>query len=453
MPSASSSAPSLWRDADFRRLWAGQTASQLGEHASLVIFPLLAVLTLDVGAEQLGFLRAVGQAPLLLALVAGVWVDRWRSRTVMVVADLGRALALAVTAVVALVGGPGLPTLLAAAFAVGLLSVFFDVAYQSSLVRLVRRDQLLQGNGALEGSRSAAQMAGPAVGGLMVAALSAPLAYTAAVFGISALSLARIRHREPKHHGPVPRLREGLSFVVRHRVLRTICLASAAFQFSLAATMTVYLLYLPRGLHLSGAEVGLALAATGPGALVGSLLAARLPARFGYGPVLVGAAFLGDSVLLLVPALHGLAALIAVNLVFGTFGQLVNVMVMAVRQSVTPQAMQGRVAATITFAGMGLTPVGSLLGGVAADRWGLRTALFVTAAGMLLSPVLMALSPLARLGRAAIDCADELPPVSADNASPVEARRPSGPDGTDISASRLPRRQRRSSGGGGDPSG
>jgi len=168
--------------------------------------------------------------------------------------------------------------------------------------------------------------------------------------------------------------------------------------------MTGYLVFLPRELHLSGTAVGLVLAAAGPGALVGSLLAARWPTRFGYGAVLVSAAAIGDGAMLCVPALHGRAAvtipaLVAVNFVFGTFGQLVNVTVMAIRQAVTPDGMQGRVAATITFAGMGMTPLGSLLGGFLAEEWGLRTALLVTAAGMLLSPVLMGLSPLARLGR------------------------------------------------------
>jgi MFS family permease len=91
--------------------------------------------------------------------------------------------------------------------------------------------------------------------------------------------------------------------------------------------------------------------------------------------------------------------LLAVNFVFGIAGQLVSVTVMAVRQAVTPHGMQGRVAATITFAGMGLAPLGSLLGGFLGQEWGLRTSLLVTAVGMLLSPALMALSPLARLGR------------------------------------------------------
>lgn len=403
---------SLWRDADFRRLWAGLTASQLGEHVGLVVLPLFAVLTLDAGAGQLGVLRAVGQAPvLLLSLFAGAWVDRWRVRTVMVLTDVGRTLALGTAAVAALLGRLGLPALFAVAFAVGALSVFFDVAYQASLVRLVDRDQLVRGNSALEGSRSAAQTGGPALGGALVSMLSAPVAAAsgALFFTLSILSVGRIGRTEsppPRSERP-PRVwrnvQEGLRFVFGDSSLRTVCLASAAFQFSFTATMTVYLLFLPRELHLSGAALGLVLASTGPGALLGSVLAARLPRRFGHGAVLVSAAALGDGVFLWVPGLRGspavtVPALLAINFVFGAGGQLVNVTVMAVRQAVTPDRMQGRTAATITFVGMGLTPLGSLLGGFLAEECGLRGSLLVTAAGMTLSPVLMALSPLARLG-------------------------------------------------------
>ncbi|MFF7723599.1 MFS transporter [Streptomyces luteogriseus] len=440
VPSASSAEPhsrrpappGLWRDADFRRLWAGQTASQLGEHTSLVILPLLAVLTLDAGAGELGVLRAVGQAPiLLLSLFAGAWVDRWRTRTTMVLTDAGRALALGAVAAAGLSGLLGMPGLLALAFAVGALSVFFDVAYQASLVRLVGRDQLVRGNSALEGSRSAAQIGGPALGGALVSLLSAPVAAAsgALFFTLSFLSVRRIRRTERKPERPdePPRVRrrihEGLRFVAGHPVLRVVCLASAAFQFSFAATMTVYLLFLPRELHLPGTVVGLALAAAGPGALLGSLLAARLPSRFGYGRVLVCAAALGDGAFLCVPALHGTSAvtvpaLLAVGFVFGLGGQLVNVTIMAVRQAVTPDGLQGRAAATITFAGMGLTPLGSLAGGFLAEEWGLRTGLLVTAAGMLLSPVVMALSSLRRLGR-------ELP---APQGTPPTAGRTGAPD-------------------------
>ncbi|MGW6545637.1 MFS transporter [Streptomyces massasporeus] len=424
--------PGLWRDADFRRLWVGQTASQLGEHASLVVLPLLAVLTLHADAGELGVLRAVGQAPiLLLSLLAGAWVDRWRTRTTMVLTDVGRALALGAVAVAGLFGGLGMPGLLVLAFAVGALSVFFDVAYQASLVRLVERDHLVRGNSALEGSRSAAQIGGPALGGALVSLLSAPIAAasSALFFALSFLSIRRIRRTEtmPQRPDEPPRIwrriQQGLRFVAGDPVLRAVCLASAAFQFSFAAMTTAYLLFLPRELHLPGTVVGLALAAAGPGALLGSLLAARLPSRFGYGTVLVCAATLGDGVYLCVPALHGagavtVPALLAVGFVFGLGGQLVNVTLMAVRQAVTPDGLQARAAATITFAGMGLTPLGSLAGGLLAGQWGLRTGLLVTAAGMLLSPVVMALSPLARLGR-------ELP---APRDTPPTAGRTNSPD-------------------------
>ncbi|WP_395570481.1 MFS transporter [Streptomyces sp. BK79] len=436
MPSASSAVSdsgrpvpsSLWRNSDFRRLWVGQTASQLGEHAGLVVLPLLAVVTLHAGPAELGVLRAAGQAPLLLlALFAGAWVDGWRTRTVMVLTDFGRSLALGAAAVAGFSGWLGLPALFVIAFTVGALSVFFDVAYQASLVRLVRRDQLVRGNSALEGSRSAAQIGGPALGGALVSLLSAPIAVAsgALFFALSFLSIRRMRraapapesperqahpehpeHRKhPECHGSVwRRIQAGFRFVAGDSALRTVCVASAAFQFCFAAVMTVYLLFLPRELHLSGAAVGLALAATGPGALLGSVLAARLPRRFGYGPVLVAAAAVGDGVFLCVPALHGSPAvtvpvLLAVNFVFGTGGQLVNVTVMAVRQTVTPDGMQARAAATITFAGMGLSPLGSLLGGFLAEEWGARASLLAMSAGMLLSPLVLALSPLARLGR------------------------------------------------------
>ncbi len=391
----------------------GQTASQLGEHASLVVLPLFAVLTLDAGAGELGVLRAVGQVPiLLLSLFVGAWVDGWRTRTVMVLTDAGRTLALCAAAVAGLLGGLGLAGLLVVAFVVGGLSVFFDVAYQVAAVRLVTPDQLVRGNSALEGSRSAAQIGGPALGGALVSLLSAPIAAasSALFFALSFLSIGRIRRIEsiPEHSDRPPRvgrrIHEGLRFVVGETSLRTVCLASAAFQFSFAALMTVYLLFLPRELQLSGTAVGLAIAAMGPGALLGSVLAARLPSRFGHGVVLMSAAALGDGAFLCVPALHGSAAvtlpvLLTVSFVFGAGGQLVNVTVMAVRQAVTADGMQGRAAATITFVGMGLTPLGSLLGGCLAAEWGLRTSLLVTAAGMMSSPVLMAWSPLARLGR------------------------------------------------------
>lgn len=403
----------LWSDGAFRWLWIGQTASHLGAQAGQVILPLVAVVALSADAQQIGALRAAQQAPLLLfSLFVGAWVDRRRSRNVMVLADLGRTVALAVVPAVYLLGKLDILLLVLVAFVVGALSVYFDVAYHTCVVRLIEPGRLLQGNSALEGSRSGAQIAGPALGGAMVSLLSSPIALVASAFffTLSFLSIRRIRRTEPMPETAVRnarvlrQIREGLRLVAEDASLRAVGISSALFQFSFAALMTVYLLFLPRALHLSGAAVGLVLAAMGPGALVGSLLSASLPRRYGYGAVLVSAAVLADVVMLCVPALHGssaapMAALMAINFLFGVFSQVVDVTVMTVRQALTPIPIQGRVVATINFVGMGLTPLGSLLGGCMAGALGLRLSLLLTAATLTLSPLFMALSPLARLGR------------------------------------------------------
>lgn len=404
---------SLSRDRDFVKLWVGQTASQLGTQAGQVTLPLIAVVAVGAGVSQIGALRAAQQIPvLLLSLFVGVWVDRWRVRNVMVLADFGRALALAVIPVAYLLGALGFSVLFVVALVVGVFTVCFDVAYQASLVRLVRRDQLAQGASMLESSRSIAQIGGPSLGGGMVSVLTAPIAIVASAFFfmLSFLSISRIRRSESvpdrveRTTGMLTEIREGFRIVVSDAALRTVGLVSGIFQFSFAAFMTIYLVFLPRELHLSGAAIGLVLAALGPGALLGSLLSAALPKRLGYGVVLVSAAALADGVMLCVPALHGssaatIALLMAVNFVFGVFSQTVDVAVTVVRQVITPIQMQGRVAATINVAAMGLTPLGSLLGGLLATQWGLRTSLLMAAVGLLLSPICMVLSPLARLGK------------------------------------------------------
>ena len=403
----------LWRDRGFLAFWMGQTASEVGSQISQVALPLIAVVTLGAGGSELGALRAVQQAPILLfALFAGVWVDRWRVRDMMVLSDFGRALVLAVIPVAFLLGLLSLPLLFVLSFLVGICTVCFVVAYQSALPRLVERTRLAQGNGMLESSRSAAQIGGPALGGGIVSLLSAPLAIfgSAFFFVLSFVSIRRIEtveatpQRAERATGVGKQIREGFQLIADEAPLRAVAVCSAAFQFFFAGLMTMYLLFLPRTLHLPGAEVGLVLAALGPGALAGSLLASVLPQRLGYGVVLISAAIIADGAMLLTPVLHGsgfvtVVALMAINFVFGTFTQTVDVAVTTVRLAMTPENIQGRVAATMNFVGMGLSPVGSLLGGVLGTVAGLRAGLLLAGAGLLLSPLRMILSPLKHVGR------------------------------------------------------
>ena len=401
--------PTLWADRDFVRFWIGQTSSQLGAQASQLTLPLIAVTTLGASAAQLGLLRAAQQVPILLfSLYFGALVDRWRARRLMVLADFGRALVLGVIPIALLLDAFSLSGLYVIAFAVGTLTVCFDVAYQASLPRLVSRDRLAQGNSVLEGSRSAAQISGPALGGGLISLLTAPIAVLASsvFFVVSFVSIQRIRRPDlPVRERSRGMIRAGMRLVVGDTSLRTIAIASGLYQFSFAAFMTAYLLFLSRTLHLPGVVLGLVLAAFGPGALLGSFLSASLPRRFGYGRVVIAAAAISDGVLLCLPVLHGsaaltIASLVGINFLFGTFSQTVDIATMAIRQAITPLELQGRVVATMNFLGMGLTPVGSLVGGAVAAHLGTRAALLAAALGLCLSPVTFLLSPLARMGKA-----------------------------------------------------
>ncbi|MDP9241899.1 MAG: MFS transporter, partial [Actinomycetota bacterium] len=153
---------SLWRHVDFMKLWSAETVSQLGTQVTILALPLTAVLVLNATPFEVGLLGTAEFLPfLLIGLPAGVWVDRLRRRPILILGDLGRALALGSVPLAYELGVLHIVQLYVVAFVSGICTVFFDVAYQSYLPSLVDRDQLVEGNSKLEISRSGAQLAGP----------------------------------------------------------------------------------------------------------------------------------------------------------------------------------------------------------------------------------------------------------------------------------------------------
>ena len=191
---------SLWRHRDFMALWSGQTVSEVGSSVTVLALPLLAVISLDATTFEVGLLTAcTSLAFLLVALPAGAWVDRWRRKPVLVWGDLGRVVLLGSIPVAKAFGVLGLPQLYGVAALSGVLTVFFDVAYQSYLPALVEPDQLVDANGKIGASQSFAQVAGPAVAGVLVGVLGAAYAVVvdAISFLVSAGATATIRRPEP----------------------------------------------------------------------------------------------------------------------------------------------------------------------------------------------------------------------------------------------------------------
>ena len=195
-------AASLFRHGAFRRLWAGDAISQLGTQLSGLALPVLAIEVFEAGAFEMGLLEACAMVSfLVLGLPTGAWVDRISKRRVLVVSDLVRAAALATIPLALVLDAGTIEQLYVVAIVVGACSVFFDVAWQSYLPILLRGDQLVDGNAKLSATQSVAGVAGPAVGGVLLRVLGAPIvvAIDAVSFVASAICIRGIRDDEPPH--------------------------------------------------------------------------------------------------------------------------------------------------------------------------------------------------------------------------------------------------------------
>jgi MFS family permease len=411
----------LWRHPDFLKLWAGQSVSVFGDQVGFLALPLTAVVALRATPAEMGLLGAAERAPfLLIGLLAGVWIDRRRRRPVLMWADVGRAILVGSIPAAALLGCLDMGYLYGVALATGVLTVLFDVAYQSYLPVLVARDQLVEGNSKLEVSNSVAQIAGPGVAGVLVQTLTPPLALVgdALSFVVSVVSLGLIRTPEP---GPVPlaeqpglrsELGEGMATVFKSPLLRAIAGSTATTNLFSNATFAVFILYATRDLAIGPAALGFILAALGPGALLGALLASHLARRLGPGPTIVGAILVGGTGWLLIPLANGPPSVAAAMLAAGFFvvglgGPIYNINQVSLRQALTPRRLLGRMNATMRFLVWGTMPIGSLLGGYLGTTIGLRPTLAVAAVGSSLAFLWVFLSPVRALSTPPSSSEDE----------------------------------------------
>jgi MFS family permease len=402
----------LWQHAEFVKLWTGQTISRFGSEISQLAIPLAAALVLDASPAQMGLLSAFEFAPfLLLSLFAGVWVDRVRRRPVLIVADIGRAVILGSIPAAAVLGVLRIEQLYVVGLLTGVLTVFFDVAYQAYLPVLVSREHLVEGNSKLEVSRSVAQIAGPGVAGALVQLVTAPIAVVvdALSFVASVIFLLFIHTPEP---APVRRagkdgsvwseLREGLAVVVGNPLLRSIAACTATSNLFGNAVQAIYVLYVTRELGLQPAVIGLIYAVSGPGALLGAVIAGRLAKHFGLGATIMGSIALSEVVNLLIPLAAGptvvvTATLMLVAFISGLTNPVYNINQVSLRQAITPDRLQGRMNASMRFIVWGTIPLGALLGGGLGEALGLRPTIALMAVCSLLAPVWVVLSPVRQL--------------------------------------------------------
>ncbi len=398
----------LFRHANFMKLWTGQTISMLGTELGALYF--LAIVVLNASPLQMGVLGTLGTLPvILIGLQAGVWADRVRRRPLMIAADAGRALLLLSIPVAAALGKLHIEHVFLVAFLAGALTVVFNVAYQSILPSLVDREQLLDANSKLEASGSIAELSGSAIGGGLVQLFSAQVAVVvdACSFLVSACSIGAIRKHEPapvrvtEHENMRREIAEGLRIIWHNPILRATTSSSvmaSMFGNIMAAT---YGLFVLRELRLSPFVFGVVVASGAVGGLAGAMLSERTARVFGIGPAIIGAVLIRSASQFLTPLAHGPATVAVAFLVAGQLGDvgwtIFNINEISLRQAIVPDHLLGRASATIHFLSQGVRPIGMLGGGLLAELFGLRPALYVASTGLMLSCFWIVFSPLRTL--------------------------------------------------------
>lgn len=369
----------------------------------------MAVGALHASANQVALLTALVWTPNLLGLFLGAWVDhRPAKRRLMLLADVIRAAVLLSLPIAYALDTVTLSQLYTVAVLTGTAAVVFNTAYSSFFAHLVPPESYVEANSKLSASRSVSFIAGPAIGGGLVQALTAPVAVIADAlsFVASAILVGRTRVDEP----PVPtapsgpsllrRAREGLTFVIHEPVMRAglLCATTVNF-FTFLSGMGLLVLFADRVLQLSPGAIGLAFGVGATGGLLGAVASPAIARRVGIGRSIVAGAVLFPAPFALIAAATGptwarLGTLGAAEFLSAFGVMLFDVNLNSLQASVVPDGLRSRVAGAYSTVNYGVRPLGALIGGELATLAGLRVTLTVAAVGGAMSALWLVASPI-----------------------------------------------------------
>ena len=401
-------ARSLWHDRQFRTFWSAQTVSEFGDRISELALPLIAITLLDASPSQVGFLTAAVWLPNLASLFIGSWVDQRRDkRPLMIAADLARTILLLTLPAAYWLDLLTLGQLYAIAILAGTAHVVFNTAYASFFVRLVDRDHFLEANSKLSVTRSISFMGGPAVGGVLVQWLTAPVAIVvdALSFVFSAVQISRLDippgEADEASEPLLSRARAGMRYVLKHPYLRGSLGCATTVNFFNLMGMALLVLFASRTLGLSAGTIGLAFGIGASGGLLGAVAAGPLTRVFGAGRVIAAGAIVFPGAMAFVVLAQGPVWVRAGALAAGEFVATFAVMCFDVplnslQAAVIHDHMRSRVAGAFSSINYGVRPLGAVVGGFLGTWIGVRETLLVSAAGGLLSVVWLIRSPIIR---------------------------------------------------------
>jgi MFS family permease len=404
----------LRRNANFVNLWGAATVSTFGSLVTRTALPFTAILVLDASPSAIGVLRVAELLPgFVVGLIAGAWVDRLRRKPIMIATDLGRALLIATIPVAAFLGWLGLEQLYVIAALVSVLSVFFDVAYQSFLPSLVKNDELVEANSKLSAAMSVAEASAFSSAGWLIQLLTAPLAMVvdALTFIASAGLVARIPEVPLQSKASSATLQpsiatevvEGLRAVWRQPILRGMVVAGVGQNLAFGLVGTVFLLYVNQEVGFAPGILGMIFAVGGVSSFLGAMIAGRLP-RFGIGAVMVASLLLaavGEAFIPLATTANAIGVLFLVGqqIVADSALTVYDINQVSLRQAIAPAHVLGRINASVRVTEIGAVLLGTVVAGYMGETVGLRETLWVGVALSLLAAVALALSPVRAVRR------------------------------------------------------
>ena len=364
---------------NFWKYWAGQTISNLGNSVTLFALPLL-VYKLTGSALNLGLQSAAETLPyLLFGLLLGALMDRVNRKRSMILTDIARGAVIATIPLMFALGHLSVWWIYGVGFLHSTLTICFETGQFAAIPNLVNQDDLVTANGRIQASYSGASILGPVIAGVMVVflPLASLLLLDSLSFLISAFSLALVTisfnesgdaQRERKHI--LHDVREGLSYVLHHPVLRNISLMMALVNFVDTTAMAQLVLFAKVRLQASDTQVGLLFTAGSLGIVVLSLLAGVFRKRWTFSRVALSALMcMGFFILALSLTRSYWLALVFVSIQQGC-GILFNINTGSLRQAIVPNHMLARVMSIAGVLAWSAIPLGSLLGGYLISKTG-----------------------------------------------------------------------------------
>ena len=396
----------------FRLFWSATTIRAFGGSIAGVAFQVLIVTVVAATPFQIGILSALSVVPyLFLGLIIGALMDRWRRQRTLVLTSIGRAIVLAAIPVLLLFDALHFWSLAAVILALGVLTLFADSAAQPFLPHIVPRSSLVSANARLGQSETVAGTAGPALGGALFNLLGAPLLFVfeAVIHAISALLQSRITVVEtpPPLRAPGRHIghdiAEGMRFTYRHKTLRPLALSVHVWFLGNSIVATVFAVFVLRELELPAWAFGIALAFGGVGGFLGAVIAPTIGVRIGAGrAILLGRCLVVAPWALLALAPIGpdsgvtlLLTLVSVaQFLYGFSMGIEDANDIAYRQAAAPDAIQGRMNATIRTTNRVVFLFGALFAGAHATWLGYSLSLGIAAAIFVIAALIVAFSRL-----------------------------------------------------------